>query len=372
MAVTGNVKISELETHAYDLINGTEMFPISFGDTPNTYESYKMYLKDIANFTGSYLGVTDISEAIDENSGDISYIKRDFGQYAGTNGTVVTETGLSVAYASAYIYKDGTVGSNSNWSISSPIEVKKGMMYLLELNATQSYIQDGYCLFAKRRENNRVVNSGTNTQSISIKYPDGTVKTINIEVPKYTDKTSYVVYEPCSFHYATDGAPGSKFVVFVADEDAQIVCSAYNGDINNKTLKGVRYGVVSEAAEKYISNESYLGISIAEAIASLDARITGLEQRKADYDMPTYMGAPIICLSDHDPCFDDYYVDEWGSYLGPVNGSPTPLSSYAKGPDQPGFVGQLWVNKHNHNIWISVYPSCYGGNGWAKIQTQEP
>ena len=42
MAVTGNVKISELETHAYDLINGTEMFPISFGDTPSTYESYKM------------------------------------------------------------------------------------------------------------------------------------------------------------------------------------------------------------------------------------------------------------------------------------------------------------------------------------------
>src|SRR5574344_655372 len=114
MAVTGNVKISELETHAYDLINGTEMFPISFGDTPSTYESYKMYLKDIANFTGSYLGVTDISETVNENNSDISYIKRDFGQYVGTNGTVVTETGLSVAYTSAYIYKDGTVGSNSN------------------------------------------------------------------------------------------------------------------------------------------------------------------------------------------------------------------------------------------------------------------
>lgn len=371
MAVTGNVKISELETHTYDLINGTEMFPISFGDTPNTYESYKMYLNDMAYFTGTYLGVTDIKETVEENNGDISYIKRDFGQYTGANGTVVTETDLTVAYDSAYIYKDGTVGSDSNWSISQPIEVKKGMMYLLELDATQSYIQDGYYLFAKRRENNRVNNSGIITQSIDITYPDGTVKTINIEVPNYTDQTSYVVYEPCSFHYATDGTPGSNFVVFVADEDAQIVCSAYNGDINNKTLKGVRYGVVLETTEKYISNSAYLGLSISEAIASLDARITGLEQRKADYGMPTYMGEPIICLSDHDPCFEYYYVDEWGSYLGPVAGSSV-LSSYAKGPDQPGFVGQLWVNQCNQRIWVSIYPSCVDDYGWAMIQTQEP
>lgn len=353
MAVTGNVKISELETHAYDLVNGTEMFPISFGDTPNTYESYKMYLKDMASFTGSYLGVAGIKDVVDKNSDEISYIQRDFGQYTGEDGTVVDEIELNVAYRETYIHKDGTLSHGGSFSISQPIDVKKGMMYLLELNVT-TYIPDDYCLFAKRREYNRVEYPGTSYVSerdTTITYPDGTQKTITIEVPDYIDATSYVIYEPCSFHYGygTDGAPKSNYAVFVADEDAQIVCSADYNDINFATVKVVQYGVVSETTEKYIPNNAYLGMSIAEVIASLDARIAGLEQRVEDYRMPTYMGEPIIRIEDHDPCTTYYYVDEWGSYLDNQE-----AGAYVHSIDQPGFVGQFWVNTYNKNLYIAT------------------
>lgn len=371
MAATGNVKISELTKHPLNQIDGSEMLPMSWSaDGSSSYESYKVFLDDIASYTGAYLGVTGeggTKDVVESHEKHISYLERDLGQYeGGLDGNFCDNHSqpVTVAIENAYIYKDGSQGSASGWAISNSVSVKEGSLYLLKLNATTS-VPDGYCLFAKRHVHTYYPITGYEDKEVTIVRPDGSTETITVREPVYGDAQTEVVYEPRSFHYddyaaggESYGIPKHKYVVFFAPEDEDIVCCANTADIDNTMLYAVHYGVFSEIAEKFMGATSDLTQVISEAVAELEGRVEALEAGKDSLGdgtahsldvmtMPKYRGGEAVVESDHMPMAAGYQVDEYGAYIT----SPTFVNH---APDYANHAGQIW--SENGRLWIASGP----------------
>lgn len=358
MAATGNVKISELTNHSN--VDGREVLPISWEQTPgNGYESYKVSFDSLKSYVGKSLNITGnngLDAKVTSYGNEISYLKRDLGQYAGdikgnycSNHTV----NLTIGTRGHVINASGVVTGKTPYSISDTVAVKAGTLYLLQLHYG---VPTNVSLFSKRHVH--VYYPITGYKDVTTTLEDGT--TVTVREPIYGDATEQVTYEPLPNHYTSvaDGGydrPYSGMVVFYATEDAEIVISASTGDIINKEFYAIHYGIFSEIADKIIGNNTDISRVIGEAIASLSARVDACESNAGsigyatalqidNMKMPKYRGGEMIIIADH---------------------APISHATATKPVDVPNHPGQIWINTKDQEVYVAVSAGTYAG--WKKV-----
>lgn len=358
MAATGNVKISELTRHSN--VDGREEFPISWETTAGAgYESYKVTADGLKSYIGQSLGVTGtngLSAQVTSYGKQISYLQRDLGQYAGDlDGKYCSKhsVDMTVATANYAVNASGSAASKSGYSITNPISVSEGTIYLLALSTD---MPTDVSLFAKRHEH--VYYPITGYQDVTTTLEDGT--SVTVREPVYGDAKTDVIYEPLSTHYMSManggyGRPASGMVAFLAAEDEDIVISAPSSDISGKKLYAVHYAIFSEIADKFIGNNTDISRVIAEAIASLEARIESCEgnigeigtvtaEQIDNLKMPKYLGGDMMVIADHAPLSS-------GTATEPA--------------DVPNHPGQIWINTTNNTVYFAVSAGTYAG--WKQV-----
>ena len=359
MAATGNVKISELTNHSN--VDGREVFPISWEQTPgNGYESYKVSFDSLKSYVGKSLNITGntgLDAKVKSYGKEISYLKRDLGQYAGDlNGNYCSDHTVEIIIpgtTSCVINASGVVTPKSNYSISDTVAVKAGTLYLLLLSED---VPTDVSLFSKRHVH--VYYPITGYQDVTTTLEDGT--TVTVREPIYGNATEQVTYEPLPTHYMSEanggyGRPSSHMVVFYATEDADIVISAPTYNINANDFYAIHYGIFSEIADKIIGNNTDISRVIGEAIASLSARVDACESNAGsighatalqidNMKMPKYRGSEMMIISDH---------------------APKSNATATEPVDVPNHPGQIWIDTTNQNVYIAVSAGTYAG--WKKV-----
>ena len=358
MAATGNVKISELTNHSN--VDGREVLPISWEQTPGGgYESYKVSFDSLKSYVGQSLditGNTGLAARVTSYGKEISYLKRDLGQYAGgldgnycSNHTV----NLTVGTQNYAINESGVATAKSGYSISTKVAVKEGTLYLLTLSAD---MPTDVSLFAKRHVH--VYYPITGYQDVTTTLEDGT--TVTVREPIYGDATEQVTYEPLSTHYMSMAAggyghPSSLMVVFYATEDEEIVISAPTSDISGKKFYATHYAIFSEIADKFIGNNTDISRVIAEAIAQLEGRVEACEGNVGsigyatalqidNMKMPKYRGGEMMIITDH---------------------APKSVATPTEPADVPNHPGQIWIDTANQNVYFAVSAGTFAG--WKNV-----
>lgn len=358
MAATGNVKISELTRHSN--VDGREEFPISWEQTAGGgYESYKVTSDSLKSYIGQSLGITGTSgltAQVTSYGKQISYLQRDLGQYTGDlDGKYCSKhsVNMSVETANYAVNASGSKISKSGYSISNQITVNEGTIYLLQLSAD---MPTDVSLFAKRHEHKYFPITGYEDKIVTLE--DGT--SVTVREPIYGAEATDVIYEPLSTHYMSManggyGRPASGMVAFFAAEDEQIVVSAPTSDISGKKLYAVHYAIFSEIADKFIGNNTDISRVIAEAIASLEARVDSCENNVGELGevtaeqidnlkMPKYLGGEMMVIADHAP-------KSQGTATEPV--------------DVPNHPGQIWIDTTNKTVYFAVSAGTYAG--WKQV-----
>ena len=358
MAATGNVKISELTNHSN--VDGREVFPISWEQTPgNGYESYKVSFDSLKSYVGKSLNITGnngLDARVKSSGNEISYLKRDLGQYAGDSSSNFCSkhtVNLTIGTKNYAINASGAVTPRIGYSISNTVDVKAGTLYLLFLGVDMA---PDVSLFSKRHVH--VYYPITGYQDVTTTLEDGT--TVTVREPIYGDATEQVTYEPLPNHYTPVanggyGRPSSYMVVFYATEDADIVISAPTSYIGGWTLYATHYGIFSEIADKFIGNNTDISRVIGEAIASLSARVDACESNAGsigyatalqidNMKMPKYRGSEMMIISDH---------------------APKSNATATEPTDVPNHPGQIWIDTENKNVYIAVSAGTYAG--WKKV-----
>lgn len=360
MAATGNVKISELTNHSN--VDGREVLPISWEQTPgNGYESYKVSFDSLKSYIGKSLNITGnngLDARVTSYGNEISYLKRDLGQYAGDlksrygNFCGFHTVILTIDTENHAINASGAVTSKSGYSISNMVAVKAGTLYLLYLGDD---MPSDVSLFSKWH--GHVYYPITGYQDVTTTLEDGT--TVTVREPIYGDSTEQVTYEPLPTHYTSVaydgyGRPSSSMVVFYATEDADIVISAPTRFLNGTRFYATHYGIFSEIADKIIGNNTDISRVIGEAIASLSARVDACEGNADsigyatalqidNMKMPKYRGSEMIIIAERNPSSHDTSVPA----------------------DVPNHPGQIWINTKKQNVYIAVSAGTYAG--WKKV-----
>lgn len=381
---TGNIKISDLTS--IKSVNGKEVFPVSaYDDKTATYSSYKMTVNDVASHVDTTLGVS-------ENADKFSYLTRDLGQcttyISGSssgqyvNGYVL-ELELEVADNSAgaaFIYANNVKSNEPNsisvaekssvagFSISKRIHVPKGYMCLIEFPKNEytnnnSKLKD-ISIFTKISSSSTAGVFLPATQQISTPNYNTTVDTI-IGGGTSAKRT---IYEAMPHNYFTDNItgdskylsklPSSDMMGFLATEDCDILISAPTNLITNKRVYMVYYSVFADMTDKFIGRNTDTSKVISEAIASLDARISSLEENAGtigttvaeqidNINMPKYRGGDMIIISNSEPIL--------GSTAGVT---PNVV---------PSFPGQLWINTKAKKVMIAIGTSSK--SDWITVTT---
>ena len=357
MAATGNVKISELTLHSN--VDGREVLPISWEQTAGSgYESYKVTFDALKSYVGQSLGVTGtdgLTAKVTSYGKEISYLKRDLGQYAGgLDGNYCSNhsINLTVASANRAINANGENVSLSGYSISNKVSVKEGILYLLALSAD---MPTNVSLFAKQHEH--VYYPITGYQDVTTTLEDGT--TITVREPIYGAAQTDVVYEPLSTHYMSMaaggyGRPSSGMVIFYATEDEDIVISAPSANISGQKLYAVHYAIFSEIADKFIGNTTDISRVIAEAVAALEGRVEACEGNTGTIGKATAIEIDNLEM----PKF------RGGKMIIDAADAPSSTATATKPADVPNHKGQMWIDDNGH-AWLAVSAGTYAG--WKQI-----
>ena len=374
---TGNIKISDLTWLKSDngkQVTGEEVFPISYYDSQtSSYSSYKVKINDVKSYVDSALGVSKTNE-------DVSHLKRDLGQctsyiYNGANvgsnqyengyifeRDIVVENGN---HDKALVYKNAkadnidaistvTTQSMSGFSMSNPIIIPKGYICLFEfpkdiyINYVDGQLTD-VSIFTKYTTGTYHTSYTQSRQNVTYADHTITIDTITADTDAGTKNTGTLEALPHNYrnidfpggdHYLSQ-LPSSDMMTFFATEDCNIIISAPTELLENKKVYMVNYSVFSDMSNKFIGKQSSASITIAEAIASLEARIASLEVNTGtigktvaeeidNINMPKYRGGEMVKIMSRDP--------------NSLNGSV----------DIPSYPGQFWVNTETKTIMVSV------------------
>lgn len=244
MAVRGNVRISDLEN--IGSISDNDIFPVS-EQIGTAYETKSVTASEISDYIDNRFGIQD-------NSFEISYIARDLGQYVTNNNETVNIINVSVDKAGQTMIA-GEQGNDGKtiieipqlYDIYAPIDVKAGTLYIVPYGLKPA---DNVAVFSK-------------------------VRTAN-------DNT---YYETLPNHYSVNGLDKNNNALYLADEDCKIVICAPKvpryGSIKPTVLSyiySVNYAAIVETADRYIGANTETSRTIAEALASLSARIESCEK----------------------------------------------------------------------------------------------
>ena len=357
---TGNIKISDLTWLKSDnekQVTGEEVFPISSYDSQtSSYSSYKVKINDVKSYVDSAFGLSDVS-----------YMKRDLGQVkaVGKENNYVCEIAITVDLTDSRLDNSNstqqvTSVEQNGFSISKPIAVKKGTLYLLEI-PQDIYLNTGHVLqhtsvFTKYTANNYY--DILRYKNIQVPIND---TTISVKVPEF-DKTAKINYNLEALqnnyyndhYYVENKLPSSQMIIFLPPEDMNVIICAPTEVLNNKKLHAVNYNVFEEITDKFIGNNTGESKTIAEAIASLESRIASLEANAGtigktvvkeidNINMPKYRGGEIVVIRDHAP----------------------QAQTNTMAADIPNHPGQIWIDTNNKNVLIAVNNNSI--DDWQRI-----
>lgn len=232
--------------------------------------------------------IGNISRLIDS----VARILRDLGLYP-----TALSLALSVGKSGKYVDPDGQEVASSSMSISAPLQLKAGNIYLFQ---SSQPVGMGVSLFARQvtRTYDKVIvyttieedTSGRPTK-IQADYDASLVYTVTYDdegnasyrdasgSPVESLPTTHVVtesfYEPL-FRTNDTSMPSSGYYLFLCTTDMDVVISGYTADVSaGKNLLGVRYGAFATIATNFVGTPGQK--VLAQALCQLEARIKVLE-----------------------------------------------------------------------------------------------
>lgn len=311
--VKGNIKISELNPLTeirYDE-GGKLKIPVSknTGDLNNPI--WKSFSVD-----GEVL-----SEFIEQNLSSVTELEKILGKYDAVAGIPFN------SIDGYYISTSGKKIPNSpSCFISSEIRLNQGNLYLYKVNDIEDLPSDISIISKVDKDK-----SGTKT-----------------------------VYESLPNHYQSInnggyGAPGSKYLVFFAPENMNVVISSSVSSFedNNSKLLEVRYGAFIQIADNLLSINGELMKIIVEAIVKNKKDIDSINENMKSLgdihvnsidsdEFPCVQGEPMVVVADRAPS----------------------ASAATHGDDVPNRIGQIWVDTKGKKSYIAV---ALGLDGWKPI-----
>ena len=255
----------------------------------------------------------DASE-VEYIKGKVSGLLRDLGLYP-----TALSVALSVGKSGKYVNSDGQEASNASMSISAPVQLKAGNIYLFP---SSKAVGTGVALFARQVTNtyDKVIvyttmeeDSEGRPVKVQADYDASLVYTITYDdegIPTYKDSQGGVVeslpathevtesfYEPL-FRTNDSSMPKSGAYLYICPQDMDMVVSAYTSDITGKSMTGVRYGAFASIMTNFLSNFGQK--VVAQAFAELYARVKVLESLVDNaghlkVDMLDMADLPLIC-----------------------------------------------------------------------------
>ena len=266
----------------------------------------------IVHETGDSATSVMSQKAVTEN---FDRILRDLGLYP-----TALSVALSVGKSGKYVDSDGQEKSNASMSISAPVQLKAGNIYLFP---SSQAVGTGVALFARQVTNtyDKVIvyttleeDSEGRPAKVQADYDGSLVYTITYDdegIPTYKTASGGVVeslpathevtesfYEPL-FRTNDSSMPESGAYLFLCTQDMDVVLSGYTADVSSgKNLLGVRYGVFASIATNFVGSPGQK--VIAQAFAELYARVKVLESLVDNaghlkVDMLDMADLPLIC-----------------------------------------------------------------------------
>lgn len=342
--ITGNKKISELSILG-EIDNGKNLrIPLSKNngttDSPN-WKSYCINGDVLSRFLENSLGINDVGNEdgirtkiskLQEITNEYIELERELGKYNINSISDSTKIRLNINIPDYYVSTDGVKVNNSEYCISNEVSLKQGYLYLLNIFDFD------------------IFNSYPSDIALMAKVHHHTYKNSNGSTAEET------TYEPLPTHYRSIanngyGAPDSKYLVFFATEDMDVVVSGKASIVNNG-LYAIKYGAFIEIADKLLTLNGEMMKVLVEAIVKNKKDIESLYERTTSLgdihvtsidsdEYPTVQGEPMVVVSDREPS----------------TGTST------RGDDLPNRIGQIWV-KENGKAYIAVK---LGMDGWKEL-----
>ena len=284
--------------------------------------------------------IGNISDLIDS----VAHLLRDLGLYP-----TALSLALSVGKSDKYVDSDGQEVSNASMSISAPLQLKAGNIYLFQ---SSQPVGVGVSLFARQvtRTYDKVIVYTTLEEDaegrpvkVQADYDISLVYTITYDDegnPAYEDATGEPIeslpathevtesfYEPL-FRTNDTSMPESGYYLFLCTTDMDVVISGYTEDVTTgKSLLGVRYGAFATIATNFVGTPGQK--VLAQALCQLDARTKTLESPvdKAGHlkvelldmaDLPLVCGEKMYMTGSGAPSvpptvpFQEYYDEDSG------------------------------------------------------------
>ena len=282
------------------------------------------------------------ASAVEYLSGKVSGLLRDLGLYP-----TVLSLALSVGKSGKYVDPDGQEVASSSMSISVPLQLKAGNIYLFQ---SSQPVGVGVSLFARQvtRTYDKVIvyttleedTEGRPTK-VQADYDASLVYTVTYDdegIPTYKDAQGGIVESLPATHVVTESfyeplfrtndatMPESGYYLFLCTTDMDVVISGYTADVSTgKNLLGVRYGAFATIATNFVGTPGQK--VLAQALCQLDARIKVLESLidRAGHlkvelldmaDLPLICGEKMYLTGDGAPSeppispFQEYYDAE--------------------------------------------------------------
>ena len=233
-----------------------------------------------------------IKDSLANCEADYSRILRDLGLYP----TALT-LALSVGKSGKYVDPDGQEVASSSMSISAPLQLKAGNIYLFQ---SSQPVGMGVSLFARQvtRTYDKVIvyttieeDSSGRPIKIQADYDSSLVYTVTYDDEgnaSYSDASGSPVESLPATHVVTESfyeplfrtndtsMPSSGYYLFLCTTDMDVVISGYTADVSaGKTLLGVRYGAFATIATNFVGTPGQK--VLAQALCQLEARIKVLE-----------------------------------------------------------------------------------------------
>lgn len=288
----------------------------------------------------------------------VTHLLRDLGLYP-----TALSLALSVGKSGKYVDPDGQEVASTAMSISAPLQLKAGNIYLF---LSSQPVGVGVSLFARQvtRTYDKVIvyttieedASGRPTK-LQADYDASLVYTVTYDDEgntSYSDASGEPVESLPATHVVTESfyeplfrtndtsMPSSGYYLFLCTTDMDVVISGYTADISaGKNLLGVRYGAFATIATNFVGTPGQK--VLAQALCQLDARTKTLESLidRAGHlkvelldmaDLPLVCGEKMCMTGEGAPAdpptvpFQEYYDSENKKFYkaqGNLPNSPT-------------------------------------------------
>lgn len=295
--------------NAVEVMENGDVYIIGVGDYDGTNPGSRKTLQHIVN--------------------KIPQLLRDLGKYA-----TELSVALSVGKSGKYVDSEGQEKTNSSMSISAPVQLKAGNVYLFP---SSNAVGTGVSLFARQvtRTYDKVIvyatleeDSEGRPTKIQADYDESLVYTVTydgegnasysdasgspVESLPATHQVTESFYEPL-FRTNDTSMPESGYYLLLCTQDMEIVVSAASSDITGKNLLGVRYGVFASIATNFVGSPGQK--VIAQAFAELYAAVQALS---SVVDNAGHLKADVLDIANLPKvCGEDMYLTGEGAPAAP-------------------------------------------------------